>query len=154
MQGERFEGHGFGAAWHRPRLHVTQNARESMDLMVCVALCLIAAAATFWAEGSLARLAVTLPILLTVPGYLLLQALIVPAASASRRTVHVLLAFGVSPVVVGLLALSTTAVPDAFRPQVIVAVVTIVCLGLAATSVVRRSVHGRQATHGTHPASP
>lgn len=89
--------------------------------------------------GSLLRLAVALPVLLSVPGYLLIQAAIVPPPPGRRRMAQVLLSLAVSPAVVGLLALSTALVRGGFRPAAIVLVVTVGCLLLAAVARHRRS---------------
>lgn len=92
-------------------------------------------------EGNLLRFVLALPVLFFAPGYLLLQALI-PAGPESRRMWHALVAVGLSPVLVGLLALSTALVPGGFKPLPILIVVTLgslVLLGLAAYRRMSRS---------------
>jgi uncharacterized membrane protein len=84
-------------------------------------------------------LAVAAPVLLVAPGYLLLQALIVPRPAGGRRALQGLLAIGLSPGIVGLLALSTSLVRGGFKPTPILVVVTGACLALAAIAFRRRA---------------
>ncbi len=90
-------------------------------------------------EGSVARAAIAMPVLLVVPGYLLLQALFVPAGRTRTRLVHALIALGVSPALIGLLALSTVMVPGGFTAGAIFTMVTLTSLLLAAIALVRRA---------------
>lgn len=113
--------------------------KRSADVVVAAGLMLVAAlAAAVLPDGSMLRLAVALPILGIAPGYLLLQALIVPARSWTARGRHALLALGLSPAVLGLLALSTAIVPGGFRPVPIAATVTVGCLAFAGVALRRR----------------
>lgn len=117
------------------------------DVALAAALALAAAIAfALLPGGGALRVALVVPVLLVVPGYLLIQALVVPPASGRRRALHSLLAVGVSPGVVGLLALSTALVPGGFRPVPIVVVVTVACLVLAAVALYRRSLGPRHAS--------
>lgn len=84
------------------------------------------------------RMAVTLPVLLLAPGYLLLQAVVVPPAKGAGLLRQLLACLGISPAVVGLLALSTAIVAGAFKPLVIVAAVTVGCLAFATIAIQRR----------------
>ena len=86
------------------------------------------------------RLVVTLAILLTVPGYLLLQAIFVPAGPIHSRAVQALIGVGVSPVVVGLLALSTALMIGGYGATAIIVTVTLTCLALALIAFTRRSL--------------
>jgi uncharacterized membrane protein len=104
------------------------------------------------AEGDLARVVLTLPVLLWAPGYLLMQAMLVPARDARRRAVHAVAAVGVSPAVVGLLALATAILPGGFRPAVIVSVVTLACVALAATAYYRRATWTPEPADAQTPA--
>lgn len=88
-------------------------------------------------EGPL-RLLLTLPVLLFAPGYLLLQAFVVPPARGAAVGWQCLASLGISPAVVGLLALSTAIVEGGFRVGAIVLMTTIGSLGLAAAALVRR----------------
>jgi len=96
---------------------------------------------------------ITLVFLFTVPGYLLVQTLVVPARPAASRWVHALLGVGISPAVVGLLALSTAMIPGAFRPVVIISIVIGACAALAAAAFGRRSLHSGQ-KHATDSPTP
>lgn len=122
----------------------TSPWKASADLLLAAALALAAgAAALMLPDGSTLRLALVLPILLLAPGYLLLQALIVPARSMTDRGRHLLLSLGVSPAVLGLLALSTAIVPGGFTPGAIVLVVTVGCVLLAGIGFQRRRAKAR-----------
>jgi uncharacterized membrane protein len=87
--------------------------------------------------GSLLRAAVTLPILLVVPGYLLVEAS-VGSSRPGQRGLHALIGLGVSPPLVGLLALLTVLLPSGFSASAIVATVTVACLALAGVAMWRR----------------
>lgn len=120
------------------------RSTASIDLLVAGGLALVAGlAAVGLPDGSTLRMVVVLPILLLVPGYLLLQALIVPARSPATRGRHALLSLGVSPAVLGLLALATAIVPGGFTPGVILVVVTVGCLALAGLGYRRRRAKAR-----------
>lgn len=113
--------------------------RRSADVIAGAGLALVAAlVAAVLPDGSTLRLAVALPVLMVVPGYLLLQALLVPARSWTARGRHALLSLGLSPAVLGLLALSTAIVPGGFRPVAIAATVTVGCLAFAGVALRRR----------------
>lgn len=119
-------------------------AGDVVDLAVAVGLVLVAVlVAASRPEGDAVRLAVAAPVVLVVPGYLLLQAALVPARSAKMRVVHAAAAIGLSPVVLGLAALATALVPGGFQTGPIVAVVTVFCLALAALAGYRRAVARR-----------
>ena len=118
--------------------------KASVDVLVAAGAMLAAiATALILPGGSTLRLAVVLPVLMVAPGYLLLQALLVPTRSATARVRHALLSLGVSPAVLGLLALSTAIVPGGFTEGAILAVVTLGCLVLAGVSVHRRRVEAQ-----------
>lgn len=122
-----------------PRPRLMQDLRSSPDLAAAAGLAVVAAlAAAAMPQGSVLRLLVTLPVLLVVPGYLLLQALLVPARRPQRRIAHAALAVGISPPLVGLLALSTDLF-GSFRPVTIVATITIACVAFAIVALVRRA---------------
>lgn len=111
---------------------------------VVVAMVAVGAAATvafMLPDGSTVRWALALPIVLLAPGYLLLQAIFVPAQSVASRLIHALVSLGVSPAIVGLLALSTAPF-GAFREGPIVTVVTGSCLVLGLIALIRRGYVG------------
>lgn len=118
------------------------------DVYLAGALALLGAfAVAALPDGSALRIALVLPVLFFAPGYLLLQALPIPRVRRWSHGVHALLAIGVSPAIVGLLALSTALIPGGFRPAPIVTVVTVASLALAAVALYRR--HNLQTTrHG------
>lgn len=94
-------------------------------------------------DGSPLRVLLAAGVLFFAPGYLLLQALPIPHTSRWSRATHAFLAIGISPAIVGLLALGTAMVPGGFRPGPIVAVVTLACLGFAGVAWYRRAaLHG------------
>lgn len=108
--------------------------------MVAAGLAIIAAlVASVTPAGNPLRLFVTLPIILVVPGYLLIQVFMVPARSTAARCVHALLGVGVSPALLGLLAMSTALLPGGFRPYTIILAVTLACLVMAGVAAARRS---------------
>lgn len=114
----------------------------SADVIVAVVLAFAAAfGVAFPAASVVVRVLVAAPLVLVVPGYLLLQAALVPARPARRRLAHALIALGLSPGILGLAALATALSPGGFRPVPIVLSVTVVCLGLAAVALVRRAHH-------------
>lgn len=128
--------HGQPWAW-RPRAW--------SDVLISSGLVVIAAAiALTLPSGSTLRAVLTLPVLLVAPGYLLLQSILVPARPPSRRLLHAVLGLGISPPLVGLLALSTTVVPGIFTPNTIIAAVTLGCLALGTLAVFRRERHRAQ----------
>lgn len=121
------------------------------DLLAGAALALGAALAyASLPDGSILRVALVAPVLLVVPGYLLLQAVVVPRTTGRARLVHALAALGISPAVVGLLALSTALVPGGFRPASMVTAVTGACLVLAVVASRRRSEAARRAGDAAH----
>lgn len=118
-------------------------AKGSADILVMSLLMVFAALAAFaLPEGSVLRWAFTLPVILVAPGYLLLQAIFVPAQPTSSRLVHGLLSLGISPALLGLLALSTALIPGGFKPGIIVAVVAVGSLVLAGVGLFRRARSG------------
>ena len=120
--------------------------RGGLDLLACAALvalgCLAAAALP---SGSGLRLALAVPVLLFAPGYLLVEAAAGPAMQASARAMRAVLAIGLSPALVGLVALATAGLPGGFRTGSIVLLVAVVCLALAAAALWRRRAHVRHA---------
>jgi hypothetical protein len=106
-----------------------------------VAASLVAVAAAFTSSAMPAsglRMVFGLAMLLFVPGYLLLQAFAVPVPSGRDRLWQALASLGISPAVVGLLALMTSIVQGGFRLGVIVVLVTLACLGFGVAALVRR----------------
>lgn len=130
-----------GGASERPHTSPGFRSRfESLDLWLGAALALVGgAAATFLPPKDPARFLLALPTLLLVPGYLLIQVLLPRPASRSGRLRHALVALGVSPALVALLALSTALVEGGFRANSIMVVVTAACLLLAGGAYVRRA---------------
>jgi uncharacterized membrane protein len=89
-------------------------------------------------DGSTLRLALSVPVLLVAPGYLLLQALLVPARPAGQRWLHAFVSVGLTPAIVGLLAVSMAWIWDGLTPQGIVTTVTVACMAFAAIALYRR----------------
>ncbi|HVL87020.1 MAG TPA: DUF1616 domain-containing protein [Candidatus Thermoplasmatota archaeon] len=117
-----------------------RSVLASWDLLAAAALAVLAAAAaSALAPGDLLRVAIALPIALTVPGYLLVEALVGPSRRTSR-SFHLLAGIGVSPGVVGLLALATSLAPGGFTVAGIVLSVAAACLALSAVALWRRLV--------------
>ncbi len=108
-----------------------------LDLALASAATVIAAFAVMLPNGA-TRAALTLPVIVFVPGYLLLQAVLGKGEPPSP--LHVIVAVGISPPLVGLLALLTAIVPGGFTAGPIIAVVTTACLALAAVALVRRGM--------------
>lgn len=125
--------------------------RVCSDVLLSTGLVVLAAAValTLPVESTL-RAVLTLPVLLVAPGYLLLQALLVPARRPRRRVLHAVFGLGISPPLLGLMALSTTVVPGTFTPNTIIVAVTLGCLALGALAVFRR---GRQRAEGPQHAA-
>ncbi len=128
-------------AWRRPREDLIARLRQSTDLLIAAPLAVLAAlVASLLPAGDPIRIVLTLTILLTVPGYLLLQAIFVPAGPIRSRAIQALFGIGVSPVVVGLLALSTALFVGGFGATAIIVTVTMACLALALVAFIRRSL--------------
>lgn len=138
---------GPGMAGRAPGRNATGAASASAqvgDLAAATLLAFVGAAAVAIAPpGSPARVALTAPTLLVVPGYLLLQALLVPVRPWPRRGLHAVVALGLSPAIVGLLALATALAPGGFKPMPLVAAVTFGCVAMAALAAVRRMMWAR-----------
>lgn len=125
--------------------------RAWADVLIATGLVVLAAViALTLPAGSTLRAVLTLPVLFVAPGYLLLQSIFVPARRPSRRLLHAVLGLGISPPLLGLLALSTTVLPGTFTPNTIVAAVTLGCLSLGTIAVFRR---GRQRADGPRQAA-
>lgn len=112
---------------------------RSADVLIVAALAIVALMARWLPEGDVARLLLTLPIILFVPGYLLVQAI-----STRMRPRHFVAAVGISPPLVGLLALLTAVFPGGFRPTPIVITITLACFLLAGLALWRRGLFDRQ----------
>lgn len=129
-------------AWRRPREDLVARLRQSTDLLIAAPLAVVSALlASLLPAGNVVRIVLTLTILLTVPGYLLLQAVFVPARPARSRAIQALYGIGVSPVIVGLLALSTALFVGGFGATAIIVTVTLACLALALIAFIRRSLN-------------
>jgi uncharacterized membrane protein len=112
---------------------------RSWDLVGCCVLVASAVAAFVGLpEGSALRLAIALPVLFFAPGYLLIEAVAGPVKSAGARGVRALLAIGVSPALVGLLALGAAALPAGFKAGPIVVLLAVACATLAVAGFWRR----------------
>jgi uncharacterized membrane protein len=118
--------------------------RGNLDVVAALAAALLAAvAALSLPEGSTARMAITLPVLFIVPGYVALQAVFLPKRDARRRWFHALFSIGLSPAIVGLLALTTALAPGGFQPRSIVLLLTLAILWGGALGIWRRRTAGR-----------
>lgn len=138
----------FGSAW-RGRRHASYLGK-SVDLYVAAAMTIAASsvAALMPTDNPLRALTVVC-FLLLVPGYLFLQALIVQKHPHIFEPAHALFAVGISPAVVGLLALSTTLAPVGFRLSTVFAVVVTACVLLAVIAFARRLTRLRASHQGT-----
>lgn len=120
------------SGWMRSRI-------SGLDLLAaCIVALLAGLAYLALPAGSALRVALACSVLFFVPGYLLIEAVTEPTASRSRRIVRAWIAIGVSPVLVGLLALATAVLPGGFRATSIVATVTLACLALGGVAFWRR----------------
>lgn len=116
-------------------------------------LVLVAAAAVAMELTGPLRFLATLPMILFVPGYLLLQAVAVPAARGKELAWQAVASLGLSPALLGLFALATAIVEGGFRLGIIVGLSTILSLGLATVALVRRRAVSRP-TKDAAGASP
>ena len=96
-------------------------------------------------------MALALTMLFFVPGHLLIAAVTRAPTMKGQRPMRALVALGVSPPLVGLLALATTLLPGGFRPMTIVIVVTVACLAFAVVAAFRR--RGRTSVPASAAAS-
>lgn len=113
---------------------------DLLDLGLPCALAAAASLATWLPSdpwGPL-RMGLALAVLFFVPGHLLLAAATRVPTRAGQRPARALVALGVSPALVGVLALATSLTPWGFRPASIVAVVTAACFVLAGVAAYRR----------------
>lgn len=140
------DGASAAATDSKASLHVPRRWARSWDLVACSAL-VAAACAAFagLAEGTALRFALALPVLFFAPGYLLIEAVAGPAKAAGGRAVRALVAIGVSPALVGLLALATAVLPAGFRPTPIVVLLAVASGALALAGAWRRRLHAPHA---------
>ena len=124
------------------------NNRHGGDRLVFhyadLAACLLAVALSAWAYSSLPgrdplRLLLVAPMLLFVPGYLLIEAFRSSREPLGRRGTIAAVAPGLSIAFVALLALGTAFFPSGFTPNAIVAMTTLVCIALIAAASYRRA---------------
>ena len=131
-----------GCVTHPPRRQPAFALRDWLglaDLAAAGAVTLLAAAAQMLLPaGSWLRVGLACAILFFVPGYLLVEAAVGPALGVRRRLARAAFAVGLSPPVVGLLALATALAPHGFRSWAIVVSVTSACLVLAGVAALRR----------------
>lgn len=132
------------------RSGLLQDPRFGIDLIAACVLALLAGLAYLLLPGgSILRVALALSVLFFAPGYLLIEATARQATEKSQRLVRAWIAVGVSPAIVGLLALATVALPGGFRPASIVGTVTVACFALGGIALGRRRRAAR-----LHSASP
>jgi uncharacterized membrane protein len=120
-------------------------AMRGLADVVAALFLVIAAAVAFLTlpAGSWLRIALALPAVLIVPGFLLLRSFnLTSQARGGTRWWDVGLALGVSPAMVGLIALSTAVVPGEFRAGPIVVAVLAACALLAVVAGVRSTLLG------------
>lgn len=110
------------------------------DLVLAGAIAVAAPIAAIYHPGNVAlRTALSIPALLLVPGYLLLQT-ILPSLSQRPGLGHqAALSVGFSLPVVGLAALSASVTPWGFRPTPVILSVMVASLALCAVAAYRRS---------------
>lgn len=153
----RFEiprpGHPFGSAARVPRRKGIWD--RSLDLCLAAALTILAPLlATLLPEASPVRWTIVLTFLLLVPGYLFIQALVVQAPPRRFEILHPVFAIGISPAVIGLLALSTTMVPNGYRPSTVFVIIIGACVILTVVAFIRRAARLREpADAATGPSS-
>lgn len=111
-----------------------------LDLAVAALACIAAAAAAMWMSPGLPRALLAFGVLAIAPGYLLMQAVLVPTRPVADRLGHCAYALGISPAYLGIVALTTTFAPNGFRPKAIVAVTLAASLALALAALARRRV--------------
>ncbi len=109
------------------------------DLVVALLATIWVVAAAFLPAGSYLRAGLTLPVLLVVPGYLLIQAVATPARTPESPGMDVLVALGVSPVVVALAALVTSLAPGGFTALPILVAVAVTGFALGSVAIWRRA---------------
>lgn len=110
-----------------------------MDLVLGAAVAIAAGvAALYHPEKTLLRAVLTVPALLIVPGYFLLQTVIPSTDHRPTRPVQGALAVGLSPPLVALIALATTLTPWGFQQTPIVLGVMFTSLVLVALTLYRR----------------
>jgi hypothetical protein len=126
-----------------PRPKRSGGSWPKLDILGAAALGLVAVAAAVTLPPGPLRLTLVLPMLLFVPGYLLLQAFVVPAATGDRRCWQALASLGISPAVLGLLSLLTSVVEGGFRLGAILALTAFGSLAFAAAALVRRRALSR-----------
>lgn len=136
-------GRAYGQkATRRPAETGSSPLMMNMDLALAGALAILAAGAAFaLPEGNVARMIFTLFVLLVVPGYVLIQAVVGRTRSPSKRMIHLALSLGLSPAIVGLLALATAIIPGGFQPPLIIGIVTLWSIVLAGLAFWRRRVY-------------
>lgn len=111
-----------------------------VDLALAGAIALAAPiAAIYHPDNTVLRLGSTVPALLLVPGYLLLQAILPSVSARPGRGHQAALSIGLSLPVVGLAALSAAVTPWGFRPVPVMVSVTLASLGLCALALYRRT---------------
>lgn len=121
-------------------------------LFVCCSVVLLAGLAFLTLSGgSVLRVILSATILFFVPGYLLMEAAVGSAATLRSSFLRIGLAIGISPALVGLLALATSLLPPGFRPGTIVAAVTLGCFALAGVAAWRQPIH--RPVHMARPAA-
>lgn len=124
--------------------------------VVLAAICVILSEFAFriLPEGSLVRLALVVPVLFFAPGYLLLQACLVPARPVANRVIHAVFSTILSPSLIAVLALMAALVPGAFKPGIIVFIVTVASLLCATIALLRRYHHAQRAVREFESFTP
>ena len=113
---------------------------QSWDVVAAGVVALAAAASFLWmADGSVGRLIFTLPLLLFVPGYLLLSALRIGTDRWKGRSFELFFSTGISPAIVGFIAMAAGFL-GALRADAVVGSVTAVCILLALLAMTRRGL--------------
>lgn len=138
----------------RPKAKAASASWPWADVVAASAVAVMAAFTSSTMPAGGMRMAFGLAMLLFVPGYLLLQAFAVPVPPGKARLWQALASLGVSPAVVGLLALMTSIVQGGFRLGVIVVLVTLACLGFGAAALVRRRALAHAALNPAESVQP
>lgn len=121
------------------------NWLDHVDLVGAAFLAVVAlvAALSLEARGML-RVVLVAPLVLAVPGYLLIQAVMGPGSQLRRRPVHAVFGLGVTPAVLGLLGLlAALFLPGGFVPVTVMVTVTVFCVICAGVAATRRVLAAR-----------
>lgn len=117
----------------------SEGLPDGMDLVLGSAIALAAGLSSIYHQDqAVLRAVLSLPALLIVPGYFLLQAIVPSLSEPPSLGRQAALSVGFSLPLVGLAALATVVTPWGFQPTPIALSVTFLSLALAAVAGFRR----------------